>query len=88
MLFLIVLAMVVPSTLQARSCENLSNLVSPTAFITLAKPTDAGAFTPDGSTTTLLDLPAFCRVTANLKPTDDSDDNNGKGKGNDPLPDW
>ena len=73
MLFLIVLAMVVPSTLQAQSCEDLSKLVSPTVFITLARSTDAGAFTPDGSTTTLLDLPAFCRVAANLKPTDDSD---------------
>jgi feruloyl esterase len=74
MLFLIVLvAIFVPATLQAQSCESLSKLVSPTVSITLAKTIDAGAFTPAGSTTTFPDLPAFCRVAANLKPTADSD---------------
>jgi feruloyl esterase len=74
MLFLIVLvATFVPATLQAQACESLSKLVSPTVLITLAKTIDAGAFTPTGSTTMLPDLPAFCRVAANLKPTPDSD---------------
>jgi feruloyl esterase len=73
MLFLIVLAIFVPATLHAQSCESLSKLVSPTVSITLAKTIDAGAFTPAGSTRTFPDLPAFCRVAANLKPTADSD---------------
>lgn len=74
MLSLIVLvATFVPATLQAQSCESLSKLVSPTVSITLAKTIDSGAFTPAGSTTAFPDLPAFCRVAANLKPTADSD---------------
>jgi feruloyl esterase len=72
-LFLIVLTAVVPAKVQAQSCEILSKLVSPTVSITLAKTIDAGAFTPAGRTTTVHDLPAFCRVAANLKPTADSD---------------
>ena len=73
MLFLVLLALFVPAALQAQSCEGLSKLFSPTVSITLAKSADAGDFTPAGSTTTLPDLPAFCRVAANLKPTADSD---------------
>jgi hypothetical protein len=45
--------------LQAQSCEMLSKLASPTVSITFAKTIDAGAFTPDGSTTTISHLPAF-----------------------------
>ena len=70
---IVLVATFAPATLQAHSCESLSKLVSPTVSITLAKTIDAGAFTPAGSTTTLPDLPAFCRVAANLKPTADSD---------------
>jgi feruloyl esterase len=63
----------VPGALQAQSCEGLSKLVSPTVTITLANTIGSGSFTPPASTTTLAHLPAFCRVTASLKPTSDSD---------------
>ena len=63
----------VPDALQAQSCESLSKVVSPTVTITLANKINSGAFTPPASTATLSDLPAFCRVTARLKPTSDSD---------------
>ncbi len=59
--------------LQAQSCERLSKLASPTVSITFAKTIDTGAFTPDGSATTISHLPAFCRVVAIIKPTADSD---------------
>jgi feruloyl esterase len=61
------------AALHAQSCEGLSKLVSPTVSITLAKTIDAGLFTPAGSLVTLPRLPAFCRVTASLKPSSDSD---------------
>jgi feruloyl esterase len=70
---IVVVATFAPVPLQAQSCESLSKRVSPTVSITLAKTIDAGSFTPTGSTTTFPDLPAFCRVVANLKPTSDSD---------------
>jgi len=63
----------VPTPLQAESCEALSKLVSPTVSITLANTIDSGTFTPPGSTESFPHLPAFCRVTASLKPTSDSD---------------
>ena len=47
--------------LQAQSCERLSKLASPTVSITFAKTIDSGAFTPDGSSTTISYLPAFIR---------------------------
>lgn len=62
-----------PTALQAESCEGLSKLVSPTVSITLANTIDSGSFTPLGSKMSLAHLPAFCRVTASLKPTSDSD---------------
>ncbi len=63
----------VSTALEARSCESLSKLVSPTASITLAKTTQAETFTPGDGTKAIPNLPAFCQVAANLKPTSDSD---------------
>jgi feruloyl esterase len=62
-----------PTALQAETCESLSKLVSPTVSITLANTIDSGTFTPLGSTMSFPHLPGFCRVTASLKPTSDSD---------------
>src|ERR1700694_2627472 len=64
-----------PAALHAQSCDRLSKLISPTVSITLTltKVVDTGTFTPTGSTSTFLYLPAFCRVAASLKPTSDSD---------------
>jgi len=73
MLCVFLVATLAPARLRAASCESLSKQSSPTVSITLAKPTDAGIFTPSGSTSKFPGLPAFCRVSATLKPTSDSD---------------
>jgi feruloyl esterase len=65
--------MLLPVALHAQPCDRLSQLASPTASITLAKVMDAGNLTPAGSTNALQNLPAFCRVAVELKPTPDSD---------------
>jgi feruloyl esterase len=60
----------------AQSCEGMVRLVLPNASITLARVVDAGAFTPataSSGTRTFSDLPAFCRLTATLKPSSDSE---------------
>src|ERR1700739_4704410 len=73
-LLLIVAAALAGSVLQAQQpCNSLLKQGSPTASITLATEIEAGTFTPSDSTTSLHDLPSFCRVTARLKPTSDSD---------------
>jgi feruloyl esterase len=75
MLYKVVLfpVMFLPVALHAQPCDRLSQLVSPTVSITLAKVVDAGNFAPAGSTNALQNLPPFCRVAADLKPTPDSD---------------
>ncbi len=70
---IVLLATLAPAALQAQSCENLSKLISSTVSMTVVKTIDAGTFTPAGNTTTFTNLPDFCRVVANLKPTSDSD---------------
>jgi feruloyl esterase len=65
--------MLLPVALHAQSCDRLSQLASPTVSITLAKVMDAGNLTLAGSTNALQNLPAFCRVAVDLKPTPDSD---------------
>lgn len=65
--------MLLPAALHALPCDRLSQLASPTLSITLAKVMDAGNFTPAGSTNALQNLPTFCRVAVDLKPTPDSD---------------
>jgi feruloyl esterase len=67
------IATFVPTALPAQSCESLSKLVSPTVSISVAKTIDSGTFTTGGKTQTISNLPVFCRVVANLKPTADSD---------------
>jgi len=59
----------------ARSCSDLAKLALPHATITAATSVQARAFTPDaqGDAGDFSTLPAFCRVTATLKPTSDSD---------------
>jgi len=69
------------SEASAATCESLASLALPGTTITLAQPVAAGEFMPPGRTfggtpapaVAFKDLPAFCRVAATLKPTDDSD---------------
>ena len=60
----------------ATACEKLSAMTLPNATIDSAQMVAAGVFVqPDGrgATTTFASLPAFCRVTATLRPSSDSD---------------
>ena len=64
----------------AATCEDLSLLTLPNAEITQAASVPAGAFTPPAASGAAAanrgpyaSVPAFCRVTATLKPTSDSD---------------
>jgi len=57
----------------ATTCESLAQLSLPDTTITMAASVAPGAFTPPSSPRPLKDLPAFCRVTATLKPSTDSD---------------
>lgn len=68
---------------RAASCESLTSLSLPDTTITKAEVVSAGAFNPpptvgppppiDFGPVIYTDLPAFCRVSATLKPTSDSD---------------
>jgi feruloyl esterase len=62
---------------RAASCESLAQVKFSDATVTLAQPVAAGAFAPPArggrGGNQFGDLPAFCRVTATLKPTSDSD---------------
>jgi feruloyl esterase len=62
-----------PTVLQARSCESLAEMVSPAVKITLAKTVAAGTFTATGTPDALPDLPRFCRISVQLRPSADSD---------------
>src|SRR5258706_13435531 len=60
------------------SCEGLASLKLTTVTITIAESVAAGTFTPPGRmpatpNPAFSNLPAFCRVAATLKPTDDSE---------------
>ena len=61
----------------AATCESLAAVKLPDTTITLAQPVEAGAFVPPegfGVPTALIkNLPAFCRVTATIKPAKDSE---------------
>ncbi len=61
----------------AEKCENLSALKLPDTTITSAQVVAAGAFTPStpagNSSAVFKNLPAFCRVTAEIKAAKDSD---------------
>jgi feruloyl esterase len=56
----------------AADCTALAHLQLPDTTITLADAVPAGSFTPPGAPA-IPNLPAFCRVTATLKPTPQSD---------------
>src|SRR4051812_2943312 len=59
---------------QENSCEKLANLALPNSNITAAQPVAAGEFKPSaGPAAPFQNLPAFCRVTATLTPSKDSD---------------
>jgi hypothetical protein len=59
----------------AATCESLSSLKLPDTTITSAQSVAAGAFEPPAGPAPAIfkELPAFCRVTAELKPAKDSD---------------
>jgi len=72
MLVSLALALAIAST----PCENLAGLALPNTKIDAVQTVAAGAFVPPGArgaTTAYAKLPAFCRVTATLTPTSDSD---------------
>jgi feruloyl esterase len=48
-------------------------MVSPTLSIIVAKTVEAGTYTPAGSTAALANLPRFCRITVQIRPSADSD---------------
>ena len=78
---LLAAALATTSALAANaSCEGLASLTFPDATITSAQTIPAGAFTQPGNpgrgrgaADAYKDLPAFCRVSATLKPSSDSD---------------
>src|SRR3984885_1500587 len=73
-LLIVVAAAFATSALQAQQpCNSLLTHGSSTVTIALATEIATGAFTPSDSTAALHNLPAFCRITATLKPTSDSD---------------
>src|SRR5258705_13396816 len=75
---LILATLMIDRPLQAApSCEGLASLALPNATITAARAVEAGAFAPPdaagGGSPAFRALPAFCRVAATLKPSNDSD---------------
>jgi Tannase and feruloyl esterase len=58
----------------AATCEGLAELKLPNTTITAAQPVAPGEFAPPtGSAAPYKELPAFCRVTGVIKPTNDSE---------------
>jgi feruloyl esterase len=62
-----------PCVLEARPCESLLKLASPTVSIIEAMTVETGTSTPTGSSDAFSHLPRFCRVSVQLRPTADSD---------------
>jgi feruloyl esterase len=64
-----------PAPAAAATCETLATLALPASTVTAAQAVAAGAFVPAGGRggAAFAALPAFCRVAATLKPTNDSD---------------
>ena len=63
-----------PVFAQSAPCEKLASLSLPESTITLTQPVGAGEFRPAaGPPARFQNLPAFCRVTATLVPSKDSD---------------
>jgi feruloyl esterase len=70
------------AAVSAATCDSLASLALPDATVTSAQTVAPGAFkqpgggretVEDAAGPTFKDLPAFCRVTATLKPSSDSD---------------
>jgi hypothetical protein len=59
-------------TAAADSCSSLAGLALADTTITTAASVTGGSFTPPGSSTSLANLPDFCRVAAFATPTSDS----------------
>ena len=55
------------------TCEGLAQLALPNAKITMAQPVTSGEFTPPGRSAAIKGIPPFCRVSATLTPSADSD---------------
>jgi len=77
---LLTIGVIHPVPVEAASCEPLAALRLPAGEVTSAVAVAAGAFTPPtaqggnaAASSPFASLPAFCRVTATLKPTSDSD---------------
>ncbi|HEV2491510.1 MAG TPA: tannase/feruloyl esterase family alpha/beta hydrolase [Terriglobia bacterium] len=68
-----------PADSPQTACEQLKDMALPSAKVTSARAVEAGAFTPPaanagpGQGPSYKDVPAFCRVTIDAKPTADSD---------------
>ena len=62
-----------PATAAPKTCESLAQLTLPNTKITIAQPVTFGEFTPPGRSTAIKGLPPFCRVSATLTPSADSD---------------
>jgi hypothetical protein len=61
-----------PITLAAQSCERLAKVTLPNASHVEARTITSGTVQPNGNAKTVSGLPPFCRVTATLTPTKDS----------------
>ena len=70
---LLAAATFVPSAGAGASCESLGSLSLSQAKITSAQSVAAGDFTPPSAAQPIHNMPAFCRVTATLTPSKDSD---------------
>ncbi len=72
---MLMLSVGVPTASAATSCESLSGLKLQDTTITLAQSVEAGKFAAPGArgANPYADLPAFCRVTATVKPSSDSE---------------
>jgi feruloyl esterase len=76
---LFILVAIPTAVLAAARCEDLSKVSLPNTTITMAQTVAAGAFTAPagrgggGGANPFATLPAFCRIQATLKPSNDSD---------------
>jgi feruloyl esterase len=67
----VVLALATAPPAYTATCDSLTSLSLPNTTITIAQAVPAGSFTTPYNAT-LINLPAFCRVAATLKPSSDS----------------
>jgi hypothetical protein len=79
LLLLVFGVLIAAASAAAASCDSLASLKLPNTTITSANTVAAGAFTPPtagggaNAASQFSNLPAFCRVTATLTPSSDSD---------------